>query len=354
MYYNINKIVTISNKSSDNVPECLEFHDIILPDEDLPSKHIKKFKDGKLIFNYYSDMNIEMKVKTENVLKKRIDYINFKDFLAKVKNLTKNYRYFIQTDIIGAFYNFSFESIFNTLNDVIKDKNVCKYIFGFYIHIRDLYEKYEYLYISDYSRYIFTLFLQSIFKNKNIISMVDDIILYGDDMDELKKVFKEVSIILSNYKLYFNRDKTFYIDTFYDSIYIFKTIVSVPHCNILDNRIISKIKESVLKGEKIKVYELNDLIYNYIRILKSELEELLNNSNSVIRIEYYKNISLYKKIFYDIFEYLSISKTVNNNLRYVPLEKMLNTKKDIYYIEASESDDLYAYEEVYEYDYKKY
>lgn len=353
--YNINKIITISNKTKEKVPEFLDFHDIILPDENLPSKHIKKFKDGKLIFNYYSDLNIDMKTKVESVLKKRIDYINFKDFLAKVKDLTKNYRYFIQTDIIGAFYNFSFESIFNTLHDLIKDKDVCEYIFGFYIHIRDLYEKYEYLYISDYSRYIFTLFLQSIFKDQNIISMVDDIILYGDDMEELKKIFKDISIVLSNFKLYFNRDKTFYIDTFYDSIYIFKTIVSVPRCNILDNKITSKIRDIIIKGEKIKVYELNDIIYNYIKILKSELSEMPNTSPPLIRIEYYKGLSLYKKIFYDLFEYLSISKTVNNNLRYVPLEKMLNTKKDIYYFEAPEEDDIYAYEEVYEYqDFKKY
>lgn len=352
--YNINKIVTISNKSSKKISECLVFHDIILPNEDLPSKHIKKFKDGKLIFNYYSDLNIKTKTKNEEVLKKRIDYNNFKDFLTKVKALTKNYRYFIQTDIIGAFYNFSFESIFNTLYELINDKEVCEYIFGFYKHIRDLYETYEYLYISDYSRYIFTLFLQSILKKKNIISMVDDIILFGDDMDELKKLFKDVSIILSNYNLYFNLEKTFYIDTFYDSIYIFKTIVTVPRCNVLDNRIISIIRESVLKGEKIKVYELNDIIYSYIKILKLELEEVLNKPNPVIRIEYYKGISLYKKIFYDIFEYFSISKSVNNNLRYIPLEKILNAKKDIYYIEATESEDIYAYEEVYEYDYKKY
>lgn len=353
--YNITKTVTISNAVKDDVSDCLE-HDVVLPCKDLPSKRIKRFKDGKLIFNYYTDTNVEMKSKAEAILKKNMNYLTFKDFLSRLKTLSKRYRYFIQTDIIGAFYNFSFNDIAETLYYNVKDNELRKYIYGFYVYIRNTHEMNEYLYISDYSRYIFTLFLQRIFKNKNMISIVDDIILYGDDMDELKKMFKEFSVTLSEFRLYFNREKTFYLDTFYDSIYIFKTIVSVPACNILDNRVMDKIKDSIAKGEKIKVFELTDLIYNYIKVLKLERKEPRYKTNTLIGIEYHKNISLCKKLFYDMFEYFSVSKTVNNNLRYVPLEKVINTKKDIYYVEASECDDFYAYENDYEYefDYPKY
>lgn len=339
--YNIKVIVKRQNLS-DNITDQLD-HEITFPTKELPSQSIKNIKDDVITFNYYSDLNIEAKKIIENTLKSNSYYQTSSQFFNKIKKLTEDNRYFIQTDIIGAYYNFTFDNIFKVLKTNVKDQFIYNYLFGFFNYIKNTYEKVDYLYITDYSEYIFALFLENIFKPRKIIFKKDDILFYGDEMSVLKNSFKEMSCILAEYLLYFNTKKTFYIDTFYDSIYIFKTIVTTPRCQILDEKVMSKIKKAMLKSEQINIYELNDELYNYISVLSNDIIEKTSFHPS-IKIKYYKNISFYKKLFYNFFEYYYQSSTVNNNLIYTEYNRII--KRMIEFKDMQKDVEIYIEDDV--------
>lgn len=280
-------------------------HDIEKPKNELPSVKIKNITDGVLTFNYYKDLDTNNKNNIKKIFKKQIYKKSFTDTIKEINLLSKKYKYFIQTDLMGAFFNFSFENIFKTLN-YINNEYVFNYISGFYKYIKENYELHEYLYISNYSEYIFTLFLQNIFKNQNIIFKMDDIILYGDDMSKLLQTFKNLSKTLSQYSLYFNPNKTFYINTFYDSIYIFETIVSTPHNNILDNRLKKKIMTLIKNEKTINIYSMTDQLYNYFLMLPRD-----------IKIEVYNDINIFKKTFYGICCNVLNSINIYNDITYI-------------------------------------
>lgn len=296
-------------------------HDIVKPRNNILSYKIKKQDDQFVYFNFYKDNNETMKNKILPFLKKISGGYNNNQIFKKIKELTKTYRYFIKTDIIGAYYNFSLELVYNTILSRVNNRDIRNYLIGFFEHINNHHENYQYLYVSDYSEYIFRLFLQDNIKNENVIYRIDDIILYGNNLTTLKEKLKELSLDLSLYSLYLNPNKTCYIDVIYDSIYIFKTIVITPLCGVLDNKIKDTIKELIDSGESINVYEMGDDLYEYFNFLQKEINETDIFPKPEIKVSYTQNIKLYKRLVHNLFEYLYRSDTINNNLSYKPTNK---------------------------------
>lgn len=291
--------------------------DVLL--KDLPSNKIKRYENGKVIFNTYNDMENEKKLKIKSLLKSLSKSMDKKKFFENIVDLAKKNRYFIQTDIIGAFYNISYKTLFQKISYLL-DEETFIYLLEFYDYIHLHYEKDDYLYISCYSEELFKLYLNEFFKDLDVIYKMDDILFYDNDIDILKKMMKNAEKKLNISNLYFNETKTQYIDTMFNSIYIFKTIVTVPKCNILDKNIRDLIEKASSTDKIINVYNFSD-IYSYIKHLEG-----LNDSCKFI-IKYYINVPIWTKIKFMFVNYFYKTDNVINDLIYNGFGESLDKKQ---------------------------
>lgn len=309
-------------------------HDIVKPRNNILSYTTKKQDDNFVYFNFYKDKNEKMKNCILPFLKKISGNCNNNQIFKKIKELTKTYRYFIKTDIIGAYYNFTFDLLFKTILNNIHNEIIRNYLIEFFEYINNNYEKHQFLYITEYSEYIFRLFLQEVIKDEKIIYRMDDIILYGNNMTLLKSKLKELSTDLSFYNLYINPNKTSYIDVIYDSIYVFKTIITTPICGILDNQMKNIINQLIDNNEPINVYEMNDYLYEYFTFLEKKIINTNILPQPEIKVVYIKNLKFYKRLVHNLFEYLYRTETVNNELVYKPPNNSESNLEN-YYIKYS-------------------
>ncbi|QKE44614.1 hypothetical protein Yalta_167 [Yalta virus] len=297
----------------------VNFKNILVPPKNLASYRIKNCDEDFLYFNFYKDNNKDQKKKIIKVLKDISGSYNNIQLFQKIKKLSKTYRYFIKTDLIGAYYNLKMGFVYNTILSRIPNRDVKDYLIGFYDYIKDNYETYSYLYITEYSEYIFYMFLKDIIKEKNILFRIDDILIYDNNKEVITEKLKDLSNALNIYSLYINIPKTYYIDTVYDSIYVFKTIVTTPSCGILDNKIKNKIRELIEKNEIINVYEMEEDLYTYFNLLEKKLQNSSIVPTPHINVKYIKNMPLYKTLMYNLLNYIYRSTTIDNNLIYNPV-----------------------------------
>jgi len=327
---------TIENKREYSYGDKLKKpKNIIRPSEILPSENIKVATECGYMARCYIDNNVEKKKIIIKYLENIVEVLPLNKFFDKIIKIAEKNRYFIQTDIIGAYYNITLDTVYSLIDEFVIDESHNAYLKGFYKYVQETYNEHNYLYLTEYSDFLFTLYLNKIFKNEKILFKKDDMLLYGDDMLDLNNTFEKISKLLKENGLYINPKKTFIIDIMYDSIYIFRTIVSIPKIEILDERIKMIIEEKVKKNIKLNIYQFNGVLYNFINSLK----------NDNVSLKLYINLPFYKKIYYSFNKKLYYS-----NKTYVPNQhKYFNLgffeKNETIEVDSNscEEDDLYSY-----------
>lgn len=225
------------------------------PTKELNSEYYKEYlKDGSLVTKIYNDMNYIMREKIKYSLKKNVQYATTEDFINKIKSLTRNNKYYFKTDIIGAYYNISFETVLETLkynSDISED--IEKYLYKFFTFIKKEDGNKDYLYITNYSSLLFDIYLKRILAGIKFISRYDDIILYSNNLNDLKIQFDKLVDALKSNGLYLNKNKSALYNTDVNSIFILKNLINIPNSGKLDETTKNILKEYIKRGEYIKI-----------------------------------------------------------------------------------------------------
>lgn len=235
-----------------------------VPIKKLNSEYYKEYlKDGSLLTKIYTDMNFNMRNKIKSELRNNITYNTTDQFISKIKTLAHIYKYFLKTDIVGAYYNVNYKTILSTLraNSDISKKTE-EYLLGLFNVIKSKENDKEYLYVTNYSPLLFGIYLKRILSDIRFISRYDDIVLYGNNLDKLKEQFDKLTKILKTNGLYLNRNKTTLYDTDINSIFILKNLINIPSSGKLDDVTKNILKEYKKNGEYIKIAcrDENDII----------------------------------------------------------------------------------------------
>lgn len=304
---------------------AINIFNLVEPSKPLLS-YTNKIKDKKHVYSsFYKDNNTAYKKKIIKFLvKKSHGFDNYKEFFKNIKQLSKKYRYFIKTDIVGAYYNVSLDTVYEIIEKNVDNLEIKNYLIRFFHFISTNYEIHKYLYITDYSEFIFRLLILDLVTDKKIIFRMDDILLYDNDREMLKKRIYKLSLELSAHPLYLNITKTYEIDVVYNSIYVFKCIVTTPKTQI-DDKTKNIIQYHINNNKVINIYQMNNSLYEYFIFLKNNyIPKQSNKKHPYIKISCFTRINIFQKIIY--YLYKKINKTRSNENEGLGFKPTTNVK----------------------------
>lgn len=277
--YKINVLAQIKHSSFDKFNYCSIPNDWVIPEPttELNSVKYKEYlKDGSLLTRVYSDANIKVRNEIKTYLKDKFTIYSDTEFINKVKELTKTNKYFVKTDIIGAYYNVCLEDIYETLKYFKINTNIYNYLQGYFTFIEKNEHTNKFLYITNYSQLLFGAYLKKTLKDINFISRYDDIVIYGNTKKEITTQFNKLTKALHNKNLFLNKNKTVLYDTAINSIFVLKTLINIPSSGVLDDKTKHILKESFQNNYYINIAcEDKNRVIN--SILVSDLTHRINN-----------------------------------------------------------------------------
>lgn len=231
----------------------------------------KFYNQKKFAPTLYKECNDDLSQLVMRYLKKHVPSLNLTCFVKRTVALTRKYRYCMQTDLQRAWYIFDFSNIERLILKYIEDESIALYLISFYERIA-MVEEEDYLYISNYSQYIFILFLKdTIPKNIKFSSFYDDIIVFGHSMDALVQTYQTISNVMIEKKMIPNDKKTIYTDITKNSLIMLNTVISVP-TDTFDSRLKAYIEEKIDNDKPVNLYSITTDIHLYINrsVLKSD------------------------------------------------------------------------------------
>lgn len=278
--------------------------------------------------NKYHENDEKIRSRVESYLSKISDFMPRKKLFGGIRNRLKEYRYCVQTDIHRTSYMFSLDLCLELIKKYVEDEEISQYLQSFFTRIAEI-EKERYMYLSDFSLRLITLFVIKMMPPDFTFSVfVDDVIFFGNDMKKLESQINAFGKILQGHNLVLNNFKTVYTDTVKESLIMLHTVIHTPR-HVLDIKLMDYLDDQVMEEDEITLFKSSLDISQYV--LKKQKEYGVYNIN----IGIIESDSLIYRLFTKTIRSLILSNTYtykpNTFVCYNLVENLIKGSEAPYY-----------------------